>query len=61
MNSLKKFDEDQVFKNKETQNLEQRSIDSHNATLQDLGFGPEEEDEMQGLQNFCNYDYYQII
>lgn len=52
MNSLKKYDEDQVFQNKEVQSSEQRNIDSHNATLQDLGFGPDEEDDMQGLLFF---------
>lgn len=56
MNSIKKYDDDKVPAVKEVQSLEQHNNDSHSATLQELGFGPEEEDEMQGLLNgFLNF------
>lgn len=47
LNSIKKYDEDQTGEQKESQ-IEQRPSESHNTTLQELGFGPEEEDDMQG-------------
>uniref|UniRef100_A0AC34RSE3 Kinesin light chain n=1 Tax=Panagrolaimus sp. JU765 TaxID=591449 RepID=A0AC34RSE3_9BILA len=47
MNSIKKYDMDQENENKELP-TEIRQSDTQN-TLQELGFGPDEEDEMQGL------------
>ncbi|KAE9556658.1 hypothetical protein FO519_000064 [Halicephalobus sp. NKZ332] len=49
MNSIKKYDTDQESENKEAP-PEIRSSDTQN-TLQELGFGPEEEDEMQGAMH----------
>ncbi|KAI1719510.1 tetratricopeptide repeat domain-containing protein [Ditylenchus destructor] len=52
LNSIKKYDEDQTGEQKESQ-IEQRPSESHNTTLQELGFGPEEEDDMQGGNQFA--------
>uniref|UniRef100_A0A915D699 Kinesin light chain n=1 Tax=Ditylenchus dipsaci TaxID=166011 RepID=A0A915D699_9BILA len=53
LNSIKKYDEDQAGEQKENQ-VEQRNNESHSTTLQELGFGPEEEDmEMQGGNQFA--------
>ncbi|KAH7698985.1 kinesin light chain-like isoform X3, partial [Aphelenchoides avenae] len=48
MNSIKKYDEDQPGTDVKTENEQRHDASSHNTTLQDLGFGPDEEDEMQG-------------
>ena len=58
MNSIKKYDTDQEGESKEPP-PEIRSADTQN-TLQELGFGPEEEDEMQG-RNSCQYSQTHAI
>lgn len=50
MNSIKKFDEDlPELADKEGEQAEQQrpASDVHNSTLQELGFGPDEEDDLQ--------------
>jgi kinesin light chain len=50
MNSIKKFDEDLpelVDKDSEQAEQQRPASDVHNSTLQDLGFGPDEEDDLQ--------------
>ena len=52
MNSIKKFDEDLpelVDKDGEQSEQQRPSSDVHNSTLQELGFGPDEEDDLQSL------------
>lgn len=51
MISIKKYDEDQPTEYKEGNAPEQRP-DSHAQTLQELGFGPEDEDDIQGSNQF---------
>ncbi|KAI6185300.1 Kinesin light chain [Aphelenchoides besseyi] len=53
MLSIKKYDEDQPSDYKEANPQEQRP-DSHSQTLQELGFGPEDEDEMNGTNQFVS-------
>lgn len=50
MMSIKKFDEDQQQEPGGQQQLEQRP-ENHSATLQELGFGPEDEDDLQASSN----------
>jgi hypothetical protein len=50
MNSMKKFDED-LPSDRENDNMAERA-ELNNTTLQDLGFGPEDDDELQGSFNF---------
>lgn len=52
MNSIKKFDEDlQECADKDGEQSEQQrpASDVHNSTLQELGFGPDEEDDLQSI------------
>uniref|UniRef100_A0A914EHC1 Kinesin light chain n=1 Tax=Acrobeloides nanus TaxID=290746 RepID=A0A914EHC1_9BILA len=52
MNSIKKFDEDQVNDNKENYAAESSRNDTH-STLQELGFGPDEEDDLHGAGQYA--------
>lgn len=50
INSIKKYDEDLPEKTeKDGEQLEQQRVpsDVHTSTLQELGFGPDEEDDLQ--------------
>ena len=47
LNSIKKYDEDQPA-DYNAANAQEAPSDAHSQTLQDLGFGPDEEDDMQG-------------
>lgn len=47
LNSIKKYDDDQTSESKDSQTTEQRGNECHNTTLQELGFGPDEDDDMQ--------------
>lgn len=51
MNSIKKFDDD--LPDREKENIEMPPSDVNNTTLQELGlgFGPEDDDEMQGMSS----------
>lgn len=53
MASIKKYDEDQPNDYKETSTQEQRP-DAHAQTLQELGFGPEDEDDLPGGNQFVS-------
>lgn len=53
MISIKKYDEDQPSDYKEGNAPEQRP-DSHAQTLQDLGFGPDEDDDLGGNNQFIS-------
>ncbi|CAD5224572.1 unnamed protein product [Bursaphelenchus okinawaensis] len=50
MNSIKKYDEDQVNEPRDVS--VHQNPENHQSTLQELGFGPEDEDEMHGNSNF---------
>lgn len=52
LNSIKKYDEDSQTggEQKNESQVESQRVEVHNTTLQELGFGPEEEDEMQSIK-----------
>lgn len=56
LNSIKQYDEDQSSVEQKENQVENQRAEVHNTTLQELGFGPEEEDDMQS--KFLIYSIY---